>query len=63
MSPVNGDRIRALRYAREVVSDVRWRGMTVTVPPLYASMAEEFQVLVRCGAYTAWVASFDKARG
>jgi hypothetical protein len=51
---VNGDRIRALRYAREVASDLRWRGMTV--PALYTSMAEEFQALVRSGAYAAWVA-------
>jgi hypothetical protein len=56
---VNGDRIRALRYAREVVSDLRWRGMTV--PALYTGMAEEFHALVRSGAYTAWVASAEKA--
>jgi hypothetical protein len=56
---VNGDRIRALRYAREVVSDLRWRGMTV--PALYIGMAEEFQDLVRSGAYAAWVASAEKA--
>ena len=61
MPTVNGDRIRALRYAREVVWDMRWLAMTV--PPLYTSMAEEFQVLVRSGAYAAWVASFEKARG
>jgi hypothetical protein len=41
MPTVNGDRIRALRYAREVVWDMRWLGMTV--PPLYASMAEELR--------------------
>jgi hypothetical protein len=52
---VNGDRIRALRYAREVVSDMCWLGMAV--PPLYASMADEFHGLVRSGAYAAWVAS------
>jgi hypothetical protein len=57
---MNGARIRALRYAREVVSDMRWRGMAV--PPLYASMAEEFQALVRSSAYAAWVASSGKAR-
>jgi hypothetical protein len=57
---VNGDRIRALRYAREVASDLRWRGMTV--PALYTGMAEEFHALVRSGAYTAWVASAEKAR-
>jgi hypothetical protein len=57
---VNDDTIRALRHAREVVSDLRWRGMTV--PPIYASMAEEFQALVRSGAYAAWVATADKIR-
>jgi hypothetical protein len=57
---VNDDRIRALRHAREIVADMRWRGMTV--PPIYASMAEEFQALVRSGAYAAWVASSEKAR-
>jgi hypothetical protein len=57
---VNDDRIRALRHAREVVCDLRWRG--ITVPPLYTTMAEEFQALVRSGAYAAWVASAAKAR-
>jgi hypothetical protein len=57
---LNGNRIRALRHAREIVSDLRWRGMTV--PPIYTSMAEEFQALVRSGAYAAWVASSEKAR-
>jgi hypothetical protein len=56
---VNAGRVRALRHAREVVFDLRWRGMTV--PPVYASMAEEFQALVRSGAYAAWVASAQKA--
>jgi hypothetical protein len=56
---VNDDTIRALRHAREIVSDLRWRGMTV--PPIYASMAQEFQALVRSGAYAAWVASAEKA--
>jgi hypothetical protein len=56
---VNDDTIRALRYAREVVADMRWRGMAV--PSVYASMAEEFQALVRSGAYAAWVASAAKA--
>lgn len=58
---MNDDRIRALRYAREVVSDMRWHGMIV--PPIYSSLAEEFQALVRSGAYAAWVASSRKARG
>ena len=56
---VNADRIRALRHAREVVADLRWRGMAV--PPVYASMAEEFQALVRSGAYAAWVTASQKA--
>ena len=59
-SMVNGDRIRALRYAREVVFDMRWRGMSV--PLLYISMAEEFQGLVRSGTYAAWVASQSSSR-
>jgi hypothetical protein len=49
-----------LRHAREIVSDMRWRG--IIVPPIYTSMAEEFQALVRSGAYAAWVASAGKAR-
>jgi hypothetical protein len=56
---VNDDTIRALRYAREVVADLRWRGMAV--PSIYAGMAEEFQALVRSGAYATWVASAAKA--
>ena len=56
---MNGDQIRALRHAREIVSDMRWRGMVV--PPIYTSMATEFQALVRSGAYAAWVASAGKA--
>jgi hypothetical protein len=56
---VNGDRIRALRYAREVADDLHWRGMAV--PSVYASMAEEFRALVRSGDYAAWVAGYDQA--
>jgi hypothetical protein len=52
---VNGDRIRALRHVREIVADLRWRGMAV--PRVYADMADEFQDLVRSGAYAAWVAT------
>jgi hypothetical protein len=52
---VNGARIRALRHAREIVYDMRWRGMTV--PAVYSSMAEEFQAFVRSDAYAAWVAT------
>ncbi len=48
------DRVRALRHAREIVDDMHWRGMTV--PALYAFMAEEFRDLVRSGAYAEWVA-------
>jgi hypothetical protein len=51
---MNDDTVRALRYAREVVDDLHWRGMAV--PPVYARMAEEFRALVRSGAYAAWVA-------
>jgi hypothetical protein len=57
---INDDRIRMLRRAREIVSDMRWRGMIV--PPIYTSMAEEFQALVRSGAYATWVVSAGKAR-
>ena len=50
---------RALRHAREIVYDLRWLGMAV--PPVYARMTEEFQTLVRSGAYTDWVASSQMA--
>jgi hypothetical protein len=52
---VTGDELRACRNAREVVADMRWCGMTV--PGLYAHMAEEFEDLVRNGDYAAWVAA------
>jgi hypothetical protein len=52
---VNGYQIEARRRAREVVGDMRWQGMTV--PPLYARMAGEFEDLVRTGGYAAWVAA------
>jgi hypothetical protein len=55
----DGNRIRALRHAREIVQDMRWQGMAV--PPLYASMAEEFSALVSSGDYDAWVADSGKA--
>ena len=51
---MTGDKIRALRHAREIVEDMHWRGMHV--PRLYQSMAEEFRDLVRSGAYAEWVA-------
>jgi hypothetical protein len=57
---VDGDRVMALRYAREVVFDMRWHGMSV--PLLYISMAEEFQGLVLSGTYAAWVASQSSSR-
>ena len=55
---MNNDSIRALRHARDIVYDMRWRGMTV--PPCYTSMAEEFQAIVRSGAYATWVATSQK---
>jgi len=55
---VTGDRIRALRHAREIVYDLRWRG--IAVPSLYVSMANEFQPLVRSGDYAAWLAAPEK---
>jgi hypothetical protein len=57
--PVNGDHIRALRHARELVADMRWRGLTV--PPLYARMAGEFQDLVDSGDYARWAATGTSA--
>lgn len=56
---MNGDTVRALRHAREIVDDLRWLGMAV--PAVYARMTEEFQTLVRSGAYADWVASAQKA--
>jgi hypothetical protein len=58
---VNGDTIRALRHAREIVYDMHWLGMVV--PPVYAHMTQEFKALVRSGAYTMWVATSEKASG
>ena len=48
-----GDGLKARRHAREIAADMRWCGMTV--PPLYARMAGEFEDLVRSGDYAAWV--------
>jgi hypothetical protein len=56
---VNGYQIKARRRAREIVDDMRWRGMTV--PPLYTRMAREFQELVRSGDYAAWVAQPEQS--
>jgi hypothetical protein len=52
---VNGDEVKALRHAREIVQELRWHG--ITAPPLYGHMAWEFQELVRSGDYAAWVAA------
>jgi hypothetical protein len=56
---VSGERVRALRYARETVNDLRWR--RIAVPPVYLGMADEFQALVRSGDYAAWLAGNGKA--
>jgi hypothetical protein len=58
---VNGGTVRARRLAREIVYDMRWRGMPV--PSLYVRMTEEFQALVRSGEYAAWVADPHRTRG
>ena len=52
---MNGYQVEARRHAREVVGEMRWQGMTV--PPLYARLAGEFEELVRSGGYAAWVAA------
>jgi hypothetical protein len=52
---VTGDALKARRHAREIVAELRWCDMTV--PPLYARMAGEFEDLVRSGDYAAWVAA------
>lgn len=49
---MNGYEIKARRHARELVDDLRWQG--ISVPPIYAHMADEFQDLVRSGNYAAW---------
>jgi hypothetical protein len=56
---VDGQRIRALRRANDIVGDMRWRGMAV--PVLYAHMAEEFHAVVQSGDYVAWLAAPDTA--
>jgi hypothetical protein len=55
---VTGDQLKARRHAREIVGEMRWRGMTV--PSLYARMADEFEDLVRSGDYAAWVTASQK---
>jgi hypothetical protein len=57
---VNGYEVKARRQARQIVQDMRWHG--VTVPPLYAHMADEFQELVRSGEYAGWVARPQPSR-
>jgi hypothetical protein len=52
---VNRYEIKARRHARELVYDLRWQG--ISVPPIDAHMADEFQDLVRSGDYAAWVAA------
>jgi hypothetical protein len=52
---VTGDGLKARRRAREIVADMRWRGMTV--PSLYDHMASEFEDLVRSGDYATWIAA------
>jgi hypothetical protein len=49
------DRVRALRQARETAGDLRWLGMAV--PTVYVQMAAEFERLVGCGTYAAWLAA------
>jgi hypothetical protein len=51
---VNEATLTARRHAREAVAEMRWRGMTV--PVVYAHMADEFEDLVRSGEYTDWIA-------
>lgn len=55
---VTGDQLKARRHAREIIGEMRWRGMSV--PSLYARMADEFQDLVRSGDYAAWVTASQK---
>ena len=60
MTDVSGERIRALRHAREVVDEFHWRGMAV--PPVYARMSDEFKALVASGAYAAWLSDSGTPR-
>ena len=55
---VTADELKARRHAREIVGEMRWRGMSV--PALYVGMADEFQDLVRSGDYAAWVTAIQK---
>lgn len=58
---MNGYEIRARRRAREIVDDLRWRGMAV--PTLYDRMAHEFQDLVRSGDYATWLTTAQRGAG
>lgn len=58
---MTGDKLKARRYAREIVADMHWRGMTV--PPLYARMASEFHDMTSSGEYAAWVAASQAVPG
>ena len=55
---VTADELKARRHAREIIGELRWRGMSV--PALYVRMADEFQDLVRSGDYAAWVTASQK---
>jgi CBS domain-containing protein len=55
---VTADELKARRHAREIVGELRWRGMSV--PALYVRMADEFQDLVRSGDYDTWVTASQK---
>ena len=57
---MNGYEVKARRHARQIVQEMRWHGMTV--PPLYAHMACEFQETVRSGEYAGWVARPQPSR-
>ena len=55
---VTAEELKARRHAREIVGELRWRGMSV--PALYVRMADEFQDLVRSGDYDTWVTASQK---
>ena len=55
---MTADELKARRHAREIVGELRWRGMSV--PALYVRMADEFQDLVRSGDYDTWVTASQK---
>ena len=55
---MTADELKARRHTREIVGELRWRGMSV--PALYVRMADEFQDLVRSGDYDTWVTASQK---